>query len=653
MNVAPHAHSIAQTETRVSHPNFTNPNPVRNSNFWSEFLKLWTSGRQLDALHLIGDKFIPFRSVRYESKLSILCKCASDTIRKLKWKIAFPANGKPFVTPPWGYIASEVAPSIPRYVRAFNQLEQAVVQRIDQTVSATQPRRRRSITMPMIMKFAKAFGDIIINADKNMGLFVVTLQQYHNMGDREIRTYKKLGPVAQHMETVLLIHQNAYEESLNILQQMQQHEGAVYVERWNSTVYKSTIPDLYFLAKVHKMKPAPTSRDLREVKAPIPHRPILPYNTCKLYAISKVVAAMLNAILPAFPWVAVSSYQFVHWYRYHHKGKRMRTGDATNLFGSIPPKQAVEILIKILDLKHVREHLQTACPAALLVVKGRHLLVDLVVKIVYNTYLIIHTSDGEFIAHQTDGLCMGGPIVSPLANLHMAFFEFYQKGMLFCKQHLCRYLDDECTDVDHKIQYPRYIVMIYSDWNTDFEFLDVHVHTNGDTTIAHKNFKSKPPRWASCSPGNMKMNYFQSHLCRAARICSTEALFEAERLKLRHLAEEAEFPKQVWLPLLYGKHYDQLKEKQRNKVNTAEQSTVFCIQPLFADCNINVAQIIMKELQHATNLPVEVTDTRIVRARIPQSSIAMMMRKLPRYKAASHQPSDPITEQSAFIRMFA
>lgn len=638
----------------VSHPFITNPNPVRNSHFWSEVLSLWRAGNQLEALHIIGDKFIPYRSVKYEAKMQALLKCAHETIRKLKWKIAFPSTGKPFIMPSWGYIASASLPNLPpQLTRPFNYLEQRVACHIDQIVSSTKFNRRQSITMPMIMKFTKSFEDIIINADKNMGLFVVTKAQYHNMGDREIRTYKKWGPVAENEKSVHIAYQSIFDMSINILKRINQHEGVAFAERWDSNVYKNTIPDLYFLAKVHKMSPAPTTRDLRAVQSPIPYRPILPYNTCKLYAISKVVAAMLNAILPAFPWVANSSNQFVEWYSTKHKGKRMRTADATNLFGSIPPRQAIDILIKILELKHVREHLQTACPAALQTIKEGHALVELVKLIIYSTYLIMHTSDGEFIVHQTEGLCMGGPIVSPLANLHMAFFEFYQKGMLYCIQHLCRYLDDECTDVDHQITYPRYIVMIRSGWYTDFEFLDVHVLSNGSTTIAHKNFKSKPPRWASCSPASMKMNYFQSQVCRAARICSSVPLFEAERLKLRQLAEEAEFPRSIWLPVLYGKSYEQLRLPQRNKVKDSTQSTVFCIQPLFADCKINIAEIIMREMKHDARFPEDIANTRIIRARIPQSSVAMLMRKLPRYTPGVAAASDHGAEQSEFLRIFA
>lgn len=246
---------------------------------------------------------------------------------------------------------------------------------------------------------------------------------------------------------------------------------------------------------------------------------------------------------------------------------------------------------------------------------------------------------------------MGGPVVAPLTNLHLAFIEHIQKGSLYCELHISRYLDDEATDEDHGIVYPKYIVMNRSAWSTSFNFLDVRVLENGETTIAHKSFKSLPPKWDSCAPASMKINYYQSHLYRAGRICSTPELFREERTKLLMLAAHAGVPVATQIKVFFEHEYEFFHGPPKQKAN-GSTNTVFCIQPLFTDCDINVARIVAEEVAKSSRIPRQLRSASVVRARVPQPSVSRMVKKIPRCEPVS-DAYIASNYTSEFIRAFS
>lgn len=553
----------------------------------------------LEVLDYVGFNFVPIDTTPRKNVVrSSYDKTITESFRKLQWKwIMRDKPGELWKPRPFGFIPSTKHPMIKdEFASVFfrekstqvrhdvhTQL-QAELEQWYNNDKRFQYLSKQAIAEKIERSVAK--GDLIIESDKNMGLFIITRLQYDNMMQREISNYERseygegdiLDKQLVEMNTLLSFFRNADKEAYD------------YITRWweqNPETMKK-LPTLRPLVKVGKLQGDFSRRDLTKVVVELPYRPILSYCGSLLHPVSQVMSEVFNKIVKSlYPWVLQDTDSFVRWFHGNKTpGAQLHTADATNLYGSIPPQAMInEIRIWIDEPMIVQwfaqnEHYWMIQQR----VHGIPFVLVALERLLTNTYL----AHEGMVLRQHKGHPMGAGIVPPLANLLLAIYEERAYGR---EPPLRRYLDDIATFnketlVNYKNVYPDYIIL-----NLEFnskKFLDVEIR-NGETFVHVKKYATLPPHVDSNVPMSFKKNYFTTQLCRMKKICSTTEGIEEFLLFLYEGAIKRGYTINFVRKIVNT--YDWQKEEIQKKTQITKHTT-FVVQKVFSSIDVDIARTI-------------------------------------------------------------
>ena len=170
----------------------------------------------------------------------------------------------------------------------------------------------------------------------------------------------------------------------------------------------------------------------------------------------------------------------------------------------------------------------------------------------------IEFSFNNIMYRQTDGLGMGNPLGSILANIFVGHCEITKFGTSDVTMPLLyrRYVDDTFCMFDNKSQsihflqflnslHPSLVFTTELEQNNALPFLDVLVqkhHNKFLTTVYRKpTFTGMYQRWESFSPIKLKTNLIQTMVHRALKICSPQKL-QGELNNIRSILTDNGYP---------------------------------------------------------------------------------------------------------------
>jgi hypothetical protein len=490
---------------------------------WSHFWFHFKQNNILKCTDLLGKNFVPicpFHPLRYYWHLRLTTQ---EVIRKIAWRLVINEN-KAFTPPPWGYLSSDKWPdkNFSTLLLMANLTSNIIFDKTWNQYKLQLRLKRNHVKLCHFTNLVKvANNKIPIPSDKNMGWFWINDKQLQNIKQREILNYQRA------IVNVNLTWENCIHAALSLFEKHRIPEAHEYINRWfkkhPTTKNREAIPKLYFLIKVGKLIDKGTfisdeTKDLSDLTEPLPYRPILPFSSCPLFPLCEIVASVFNSLLKLFPWILIDTHQFVTWWHSTKGQGAPITTDATNLYGTIPPQEAINTMSLLIQLPFVNTYLNREFRSFMGVEQGKPLLIKLLELCLSFTFLQIDSV--TYI--QDKGLPMGNPAVPPVANLFLAFFEINTINTNLFR----RYLDDICARYNFNMDiYPAFIKL-----NVDHKpdkFLDVRFETNEETEVNIKKFAIKPPHFNSNVPFSLKRSYFISQLHRANNICSTqEGLFK-------------------------------------------------------------------------------------------------------------------------------
>ena len=237
----------------------------------------------------------------------------------------------------------------------------------------------------------------------------------------------------------------------------------------------------------------------------------------------------------AFPWVLEDTGSFVTWLTARSRSGQIRTFDFSNLFGTEPVQETLNLFKKaILEMpyriaddedhstwKRMLQVCQT--PPSL-----RDLLGDYTPIIVSLTAICIREtlaradigSKGTEIIGTDMFLAMGSSPVAPISNITLAYLEWQTFGQHRCETGIKRLIDDIAIDekiIDEaylRTAYPGYLTLNES---TDGHFLDLSYRWNGsqhDYWLYTKPHPVIPLNYNSAHPRHILISTARNELSR-------------------------------------------------------------------------------------------------------------------------------------------
>lgn len=590
---------------------------------WKTVREKLAHGDILAVVSELGHKFVPAWRVQRKQLEEQIDGVVDETCRKIGWKVVFEHEdpNKAWKEPPFGYISTGAAPQLNTEKRAaVERVCQGVKEKVRKQLDERFDRRRtRALDAHEVQRVKENSNVRYVMADKNLGVFAVTEQQYQSMQSRELSNYEKDTLTEGDRIQYLL---KLSRECATDLRGAGLREQAEFVTRWMTREERrgtfKRLPRLKYLVKAHKL--SIKSRDLTQVPDLLPYRPILPYVRHPLYAVGKVLAQVLNEIVELFPWVLKDSQGALKWLEsMGEKRTNIDTADATNLFGSIPPQAAIEALHEALQRPVVRNLLQKRHSGWLKVVRGEVLLIRVARVVVLNTYLAADSTEGVCVFRQNGGMPMGAPPVPPLANLVLALVEVKQLSPEQLVAEFKRYVDDIATvDCGRSIVYPPFVKLTWK--KNPGQFLDLQWDRHS-ITVHHKEFDADPPHVFSRVPNSFKKNYFKGALVRAVRVCSSEQLFNTEKERLKLKGMKAGYS-QEWLShTCDAVQFHRDREVLRtNKMKQRKGGELVIVQRVSSVVDINVLPLFKEALRSE-----QVPQLKMVRARQVDKSLGALL----------------------------
>lgn len=619
---------------RTSHSTF----PVQNIRF--SYRELWRRMNDdyfnvLEVLELVGFNFVPIdRRPCRQRILRDYDKSISETFRKLQWKWHFRHDTREWKPRAFGFIPSSQRLTIKEpfarvhFTERESLVRKDVVEALDEKLLKWHHNDERFLHLSIQQIAAKAKRTIphdcvVIESDKNMGLFIITKNQYDDMMEREITTYERRTETEEYVTERQMVEVRQF---LPFFQSLDK-EAHDYIVRWweQNAITRQKLPTLRPLVKVGKMNGDFANRDLTKVTDPLPYRPILSYCGSLLHPLSQVMSEVFNsAVRELYPWVLQDTQNFVTWFHERKSpGAQIHTADATNLYGSIPPNNMIQEISQWIKQERVIMWFATTKKHYWMltnVILGTPFIIRILECLLLNTYL----SYKGGVYRQGQGHPMGAGIVPPLANLLLAIKEEKHFGL---DPPIRRYLDDIVTFVkvfleNYKEIYPEYIKL-----NVEFnskKFLDVEIR-DGETFVFVKKYATLPPHIHSRIPKSFKKNYFITQICRMEKICSTH---EGKEEFKRFLYEGA-------LKRGYNRGYIQSIFDQTTSSNIKlGRNTTFVVQKVFSSVDVNLAKILSFRWNSAPPL----VEQTFVRSRKLDTSGGSLVKKIrPRLSHVTEQ----------------
>lgn len=284
---------------------------------------------------------------------------------------------------------------------------------------------------------------IITDADKNMGICVISTQQYITEGLRQLNdssTYHQLDnppnftAIKDELENILSKHNRLYAPKTYNTQPQRLSELASYVLQTfgpaNGTTNSShlRLGHFYLLMKVHKQK--------------VVGRPIVSsINTCSYYA-SKYIDAMLQPLLRRLSSFVQSSAHLIHILQNtpvppnFRKDSVLLCADIDSLYPNIPLEEGLTLFRDSIIFNNDRF---SSLDQDKLSMDDIDLICDLTKWVLHNNYFKF----GERIFHQINGTAMG----TPCAVVFACFFIDALERKVLSEMNLSpilyrRYIDD-------------------------------------------------------------------------------------------------------------------------------------------------------------------------------------------------------------------
>lgn len=351
---------------------------------------------------------------------------------------------------------------------------------------------------------------IVKPTDKNLGLAVLTLNEYESALEQHIRD----GPyeLAELPVSAQTFH-------LSLLERLPKKGLSKEEERFIRQHRDVHWPKFHVIPKVHK--------------SPWGVRPIVPAHSSPTARMSKVADIALAQLLPRFPHLIRSTAEWIRAYEdglTRHTGGKLWlvTGDVVAFYTNI-------------DIANIGRSMEALMRGSKWSAQRSAAIAYLVHAVTHKNYFSVN----DQLFRQTDGLAMGSPCSGTVANLSMARREkrfLGRQGILA----YTRYIDDvfmllearNVTEVRHILnEVTEAIAPLRINWNVSERhavYLDVQVSFDWFTgASAYKPFR-KPGNqlamlpWSSAHPEHVKKGIVIGETTRLSLLCSEELTFRQE-----------------------------------------------------------------------------------------------------------------------------
>ena len=302
--------------------------------------------------------------------------------------------------------------------------------------------------------------------------------------------------------------------------------------------YKKVYPSgsnpgkFYGTAKVHKLSET-DEKNLSNVDK-LPLRPIVSNIGTATYKLSKYLAGLL-APLGKSKYTVSSTEEFINRVKAMkpRSNQRMISFDVVSLFTNVPLERTIDIILrKIYDERLIKTKIKR----------------DQMKKLLYLCTKEGHFSFNGEIYIQTDGVMMGSPLGSLIANIFMCELENnLVPTMEDVLGEWTRYVDDTFALIQpHAIQDvlqklnsydPRIQFTYEEEKNNTIPFLDVLIKKSSDNQLETTVYRKKTNNniymnWNAHSPRNWKIGTLKNLIRRTKMICSNA---DDLRNEIKHL----------------------------------------------------------------------------------------------------------------------
>ena len=196
-------------------------------------------------------------------------------------------------------------------------------------------------------------------------------------------------------------------------------------------------------------------------------------------------------------------------------------------------------------------------------------------------------SFNDKIYEQIDGVCMGSALGPVLANIIMTEVEkrvlpkLIEEGVI---KFYIRYVDDTLVLVkedklDEVLQrfnaFDKNLKFTVDSFDDGVvHFLDILVHSNGETDVYSKSTNTgQYTHFDSYTPWGYKISWARALFNRASHICSNNALFQKQKLRISKILSWNGFPSYIRKKLIkrFTENVERKKNIQQQQDNTASE----------------------------------------------------------------------------------
>ena len=283
-----------------------------------------------------------------------------------------------------------------------------------------------------------------------------------------------------------------------------------------------------------------------------------------------------------------------------NNGYKLVSFDVVSLFTNVPLKRTVNVII---DRIYKDKVIETNLKKNTL----KKLVLDCCTKTAF--------SFNDKIYEQIDGVCMGSALGPVLANIIMTELEKRVLPKLIANgaiKFYIRYVDD--TLVLIKEDKVNEVLQSFNafDQNLKFtvdsfedgvvHFLDILVHSNGDTDVYSKSTNTgQYTHFDSYTPWGYKISWARALFNRASRICSNTTLFQKQKLRISKILSWNGFPSYIRKKLIkqFAENAERRmnNQQQRNEMPNEETDTLFLKIPYMGAVGDKLVKTLKRKVQ--------------------------------------------------------
>ena len=410
-----------------------------------------------------------------------------------------------------------------------------------------------------IKKLAKNKAVVILRQDKGRGVVLMDRTKYVQkcLSQLETPNFMKLDADPTH----------TFEK--NVQTALQNIKKAIGEEEYKKIYPSGSNPGKFYgTGKMHKLS-EDDERNINNVDK-LPLRPIVSNIGTATYNLSKYLAQLL-APLGNSRYTVPSTEEFINRVREMRpqSNRIMISFDVVSLFTNVPLEKTIDIILK----KIYRDKL----------IKTKIKRADMK-KLLYLCTKEGHFTFNDEVYMQTDGVMMGSPLGSLIANIFMCELENHLVPTLGnVLEGWTRYVDDTFAfiepdatqDVLQKLNSydPKIQFTFETENNRTIPFLDVLIRRTEDNQLETTVYRKKTNNgiymnWNSHSPQSWKIGTLKNLIRRAAMICSQPEDLQREINHLEKVfCETNEYPTSIVKRII---EEERSRRQQRQREETTE-----------------------------------------------------------------------------------